>query len=59
MQKMTGFIIVLTAVVTSFGFCAVNCRAEEQMTITKDGAWCWFQDERAVVYDKKQKMTVA
>jgi BNR repeat-containing family member len=59
MQKMTGFIIVLTAVVTSFGFCAVNCRADEQMTITNDGAWCWFQDERAVVYDKKQKMTVA
>ena len=59
MQKMMVFIVVLAVVVTGFGFCAVNCRADELMTITNDGAWCWFQDERTVVYDKKQKMTVA
>ena len=29
----------------------------EPMVINPDGAWCWFQDERALVHDGK--LTVA
>jgi hypothetical protein len=27
--------------------------AGQPMVLNPDGAWCWFQDERAAVYDGK------
>lgn len=27
--------------------------AAEPVVLNPDGAWCWFQDERALVYDGK------
>jgi hypothetical protein len=30
---------------------AVGAETSEPIVVNDDGAWCWFQDERAVVYD--------
>lgn len=34
----------------------ISARAAEPMVLNRDGAWCWFQDERALVYDGKLRV---
>jgi hypothetical protein len=45
------------AVALLLTFPSLAALADEPVVINPNGGWCWFQDERAVVYDGK--MTVA
>ncbi|MDH8702453.1 hypothetical protein M2138_001817 [Dysgonomonadaceae bacterium PH5-43] len=53
--------IVFVFVANMFGstnaFADSDSKVEDYLTLTKDGAWCWFADPRAVYYEGEKKQT--
>ncbi len=55
---------VKSSLVTGAALALPGCATMEKqtagttLTLVEDGAWCWFQDERAVIVDTRNKMTV-
>lgn len=50
-----GLVLSSTLLLFSFAECTLLSAAEPDglLTLNDDGAWCWFQDERAVIQDGK------
>ncbi|MDL2322579.1 BNR-4 repeat-containing protein [Bacteroidales bacterium OttesenSCG-928-A17] len=52
-------LLLLFTLVFNFLFVSLNSSAEVEnyITLTEDGAWCWFADPRAVYYEGEKKQT--
>ena len=46
--------LTLLCVFVTVNLLAQAPRAEEYLSLTKDGAWCWFSDPRAVYHEDKE-----